>query len=517
MERIERAGSEFCAIGAPEPLCLYSEKQHFLNMINNDDTFDSVLINRISEKSKIKYEETFLHVSLILLTIMPVVFYFAIARIVCQQLEKKTFVNFVWRFIIEFVIIVVPTVLFVNVFNDYVGFVMILFGLCVLLKLYLNYKRQTFENHWYDLGGSRPYVLTLVRAIINLLTVLCILAVDFTCFPKIFRKSRTYGAGLMDVGIGLFIFAMGAVSRPPTKFAHYKRLMFTVLPLLVLGTLRTVIIIHINYSQDEHEYGQHMNAFFTLGLTKLFGGGLSGLAKHGWAHVAIGVVITIIHESSLQFFISEYVMNGDIARDTLVRANREGIFSLPGFVAIYLISIYIGQMLRVSDGLVSHKVLFNKLKAFGITSVGLWLLVIACIYSISIARVTCNLGYIAWIFAITLTMIFIAMVVFHLVLNVSWTTRDAKSPHESFTFTEPLLAATAGSRISTNILPTLVEAVNKNGLTFFLLANVLTGAINIYLEPSERYYKESIFILTMYMLISIGFVQLLYRFNIRLA
>lgn len=288
MAHIERAGSEFCAIGAPEPQCLCSKKQQFLNMIHNDIYMDSILIKQLTGKHKIPYWETFYNVLFILCTIMPVVFFFAMARIACQQLEKKTSVNFVGKFIIEYVIIVIPTVLFVNVLNDYVGYVLLVFCLYVSVTLYRNYKIETRQNHWYNLGGSRSYVLTLVRAIINLLTALCILAVDFTCFSKDFRKTRRYGAGLMDVGIGLFVFAMGAVSRPPKKTADFKRVMFTVLPLLFLGLSRTIIILHINYNQDEHEYGQHLNAFFTLGLTKLLGSSVSGLMQSGSAHVAAG-------------------------------------------------------------------------------------------------------------------------------------------------------------------------------------------------------------------------------------
>lgn len=296
MERIERAGNEFCAIGAPEPQCLCSEKQQFLNVIKNDIKMDSILIKHLIANYEIPYWETFVNVFLILWTIMPTVFFFAIARIACQQLEEKTSVNFVWKFIIEFVIIVVPTVLFVNVLNGYVVYVMIIFCLYVSVTLYINYKRKTHQNHWYNLGGSRPYVLTLVRAIINLLTALCILAVDFTCFPKAFRKTRRYGAGLMDVGIGLFVFAMGVVSRPPKENAQWKRVMITVVPLLFLGPARTLIILRLDYVQDEHEYGQHLNAFYTLGLTKLMGSLVSSLAGSGFRHVAVGVGKQYINE-----------------------------------------------------------------------------------------------------------------------------------------------------------------------------------------------------------------------------
>ncbi|XP_011201748.2 phosphatidylinositol-glycan biosynthesis class W protein [Bactrocera dorsalis] len=515
MARIERAGTEFCAIDAPEPQCLCSKKQHFLNMIHNEINMDSTLIKQLTEKYEIPYWETFYNVIFILCTIMPVVFFIAIARIAGQEWDKKKSGGVFGKFIIEFVIIVIPTVLFVNVLNKYIGYVLIVFGLYVLVTLYHNYKTKTPQNYCYNLGGGRSYILTLVRAIINLLTAICILAVDFTCFPKDFRKTRRYGAGLMDIGIGLFVFAMGAVSRPPKTPADYKRAMFIVLPLLFLGLSRTLIILHINYNQDVHEYGQHLNAFFTLGLTKLLGSSLSGLVKSGSAHVATGAAIAVMHEFCLQWYISQFVMDAHMPRDAFVPANREGIFSLPGFVVIYLISIAIGKALRVSDGRVSYKVLLNKLRTFGLASIGLWLSVISCIFTISIARVTCNLGYILWILAIALTMIFISMLVFHLVLNISWSTRASKTTDETYTSTTPFIGS--ASTPGTNVLPTLVEAVNKNGLTFFLLANVLTGFVNMFLEPSERYDNESIFILTIYMLISTGFVQLLHHFSIRLA
>ncbi|XP_017491567.1 PREDICTED: uncharacterized protein At4g17910-like [Rhagoletis zephyria] len=510
MEPLEGIGSEFCATGTTESQYLCSEKQRFLNMILNRTSYTghADIYDR-------KSWETFAHVWHILWTIAPVVYFFAIARIVGQAIEKRVPPHAVCRFLIEFVLIVVPTVLIVNVLNSYVGYVMIFLCVFSLAALYVVYAKKK-QNRTYNLGGSRPFVLTLDRATINLLTALCILAVDFEMFPKHFRKTRRYGVGLMDVGIGLFVFAMGTVSRPPTKVAHLKQTLWTVVPLLVLGLMRTLVIMLINYEQDEHEYGVHMNAFFTLGLTKLFGCLISGLVRHRFTHLIAGSALLALHEYGLQHTVSTFVMNSDIPRDTLLRANREGICSLPGFIALYLLSIYIGQCLRLEDKVLSYRVFINKLKVLGVVNIGMWLLVAGCIFTVSIARVTCNYGYVIWILAVALTMTFLFTMVFHLILNSLCSNYDRKAVNES-SEVEGLDNSTEVTTCNANTLPVLVEAVNMNGLVFFLLSNVLTGAVNIFLQPKKRSDFESLLILNSYMLITTGFVYVLHRLKIRIA
>ena len=50
------------------------------------------------------------------------------------------------------------------------------------------------------------------KAITLIGTVISILAVDFTVFPRRFCKTETYGTGLMDAGVGLFIVSNAVVS-----------------------------------------------------------------------------------------------------------------------------------------------------------------------------------------------------------------------------------------------------------------------------------------------------------------
>lgn len=206
-------------------------------------------------------------------------------------------------------------------------------------------------------------------------------------------------------------------------------------------------------------------------------------------------------------------MDPDLKRTNFFIANREGICSLPGFIALYLLSQYLGQWLQAKDVL-NFQEIKNKFKVLSITSLSLWLLVTNAIFLIGIARVTCNLGYVLWILAIAVTMCTLYLFVFDIVLD---TLRPINSDNNKLNITE--LGATSKLPIVSinSKIPLVIEAVNYNGLTFFLLANILTGCTNIFIGTDERTNLQSVFILFVYMLITTTFVFVLYRFKIRIA
>ncbi|XP_067626156.1 uncharacterized protein PIG-Wa [Eurosta solidaginis] len=517
---IERTGYVFCDYVAPELQCHCTGKQQFLCLISYVTCTDcGPPIAQMNVYDK-KQWETLENAGHTLWTITPIVFFYALARIICQIMEERfSLIKNELNFLIEFLFIVVPTVLFLSVWNEYFIYMMLASGICILIALYVVYDSYAYKR-WYIMGGHRPFVLTLNRATINLLTVVCILAVDFKSFPKHFRKTHRYGVGLMDTGIGLFVFAMGAVSRPPKTISEFWSALRPAAALLVMGILRTTAITLASYEQDELEYGRHMNAFFTLGLTKLFGSIFSGIAQNPWRHIVVGVAVLGIHELALQLHVAKFVMNPYTPRNTLISANREGIFSIPGFVALYLLSYTIGQSLRMNDTFLSYHAFMTKLKRTGIACICLWLLVFGCIFSFSIARVTCNSGYVLWILAIALTMTFFFMIVFNLIVNSLWPVRGKAAPKAD----ESQVHQHEGGLLHTksqvgreNIVPAIVDAINMNGLLFFILANLLTGLVNMCLRPKERSDVESFVILTIYMLILNLFVHVLHRFQIKIA
>jgi len=64
------------------------------------------------------------------------------------------------------------------------------------------------------------YIITQFRAFALVSTGIAILAVDFVVFPRRYCKTETYGTGLMDIGVGVFIFVNGISSAEARgKFA----------------------------------------------------------------------------------------------------------------------------------------------------------------------------------------------------------------------------------------------------------------------------------------------------------
>ena len=139
---------------------------------------------------------------------------------------------------------------------------------------------------------QRPYpsripFLSAQRTFLTLLTVVAILAVDFSAFPRRLAKVETYGVGLMDVGVGLFVYAHGVTSLEArgggtsgssvfkgwSNLAAYFGLVWKtargVLPLLVMGALRLLVVKGSGYQEHISEYGLHWNFFFTIASVRV--------------------------------------------------------------------------------------------------------------------------------------------------------------------------------------------------------------------------------------------------------
>ncbi|KAI9578428.1 uncharacterized protein At4g17910 isoform X1 [Glossina fuscipes] len=433
----------------------------------------------------------------------------AMSRIITQKMSSMLRCRHWLKFFIEFILITLPSVISVNIANAYVEY----FGcLAVVLFCALIWWKKCDQ---YVMGrefefGRRPQVFTLLRATISYLTVLCILAIDFENFPKFFRKTHRYGASLMDTGIGLFVFSMGIVSQRLQKSSQLNRLLLPVGCILTLGLLRTTVLAFIDYRQDEREYGVHWNAFFTLGFTKLIGTFLSAVAKSDGQLLALGLFVLGIHEVALQSGLQLFVMDSNISRDTFATANREGLCSLPGFVALYIVSVHFGKHFQIRETLTFSdlkKILKSLIIGICVTS----FLVVLSVTSVGIARVTCNVGYVVWILNIAAGMSFLYIVVFDLALDTLWPSSPKMAEHS-----DRDSCCILSNHMHTRV-PLIMQAVNYNGLTFFLIANLLTGAVNIYLKPEERNDAESIFILMVYMFLTTTAMFILYKFKIRIA
>ena len=189
-------------------------------------------------------------------------------------------------FLEENVTLVLPLVLAVTVFADLalaLNATLLATALTCLVFIWFQRKSMVPSPDDYTkalemkLSCRLPYISNY-RAYVVMATAIGILAVDFTVFPRRLAKTETYGTGLMDVGVGAFIFSNAIVSHDAKSRLIQNRhgiamaVLHSIrssLPLLVLGALRLVSIKSTDYQEHVSEYGVHWNFFFTLFVVKV--------------------------------------------------------------------------------------------------------------------------------------------------------------------------------------------------------------------------------------------------------
>ncbi|KAG8925734.1 Glucosaminyl phosphatidylinositol (GlcN-PI) nositol acylation protein, partial [Tulasnella sp. 417] len=195
--------------------------------------------------------------------------------------------------------------------------------------------------------------LTVYRANMMLLTVICILAVDFPVFPRMLAKCETWGVSMMDLGVGSFVFSQGLVSAIPfLKDPSYAsapvgpKLVATVkktAPVLALGLVRVLLVKGTDYPEHVTEYGVHWNFFITLALLPM-----ASVLLHPYmlrmSIPVLGLLITsahefLLHKTSLQ----RWVLSDE--RIGILGMNKEGITSFPGYLAIHILGFAIGTLI----------------------------------------------------------------------------------------------------------------------------------------------------------------------------
>lgn len=313
--------------------------------------------------------------------------------------------------------------------------------------------------------------LTVYRGGMMVITCIAILAVDFHVFPRRFAKVENWGTSVMDLGVGSFVFsgglvavrtdARGQASPSPAEAASLTKRMKTAmrasLPLLVLGFVRLAMVKGVDYAEHVTEYGVHWNFFFTLGLLPPFVALLQSFAAPKrdpellYAALALavaGAYQVVLLTTGLQ----EYVLVGDRHKYGLLGMNKEGASSFFGYLAIFLSGMGTGSYL-----LPRNPHMLKKLVLWAT----FWLLAFLATLKLGgsamgVSRRLANISYVLWVAAHNTTQILA-------VFLVERTFFGGMREKEAYK-----LAA-----------PRVLEAFNRNGLVLFLLANLLTGAVNI--------------------------------------
>lgn len=176
------------------------------------------------------------------------------------------------------------------------------------------------------------------------MTCIAILAVDFTIFPRNFGKTETFGTSVMDIGVGTFIVSSALTS----KFARTEeikgvsasvrlRKLFTFqkLVVLLLGFGRFVLLKAVNYHEHVSEYGIHWNFFMTLYFIWTTADLVHALVPR-WLILWLAMFLLAAYQFVLCTTGLTLYMFSDYREDP-ISANKEGIFSLCGYIPLYLI------------------------------------------------------------------------------------------------------------------------------------------------------------------------------------
>ncbi|KAI0292219.1 GWT1-domain-containing protein [Multifurca ochricompacta] len=374
--------------------------------------------------------------------------------------------------------------------------------------------------------------LSTYRAHLMLMTVLAILAVDFPVFPRALAKCETYGVSLMDMGVGSFVFSQGIVyAIPLLKIPAYLwppitlEMVFVLsecIPILVLGLVRAFLVKGTQYPEHITEYGVHWNFFLTLALTPVLRTYLQPLFSR-MSISLLGLLVALGHQLLLSAGFASYVLNAP--RETFISANKEGIVSLTGYLAIHLLGLSIGTLilphspsyfrrqqaaarrwhngdeyaftnLDTKQALSVHTHRENDRTATELFSYAViyWMLFGISRY-LHIGGPDVNLPYIMWVAAYNTTFLLC-----YLLLDLAFfptplakstyspvsglkVVRKAKDGRAKSTSTPPpstpMTTTTTTHGPSPMPAPPLLEAINKNALAVFLLANVATGVVNL--------------------------------------
>lgn len=331
-----------------------------------------------------------------------------------------------------------------------------------------------------------------------IVTCLAILAVDFRVFPRRFAKVENWGTSLMDMGVGSFVFSAGVVSARPIlkaqgsgKVANLGDLIYSSLrssvPLLVLGMIRLYSVKGLDYAEHVSEYGVHWNFFFTLALLPPFVAMFSAVTAGLFSTTLISLLISGLYETLLDSTnLKAYILAAP--RISLLSQNREGVFSFCGYLAIFLAGQAAGFCLflrqKGPNAQEQRKRLIVSIIAMSIIWTLLFFFTTTYKYGLGlrVSRRLANLPYVLWVSAFNCSQITVYCLVETLCFPSVYSAADEASE----------------KREIDRAAPRILKAYNRNGLAIFLLANLMTGLINMTLDTLNMRPMESLAVLFAY-------------------
>mmetsp|Transcript_15452 Transcript_15452/g.17969 ORF Transcript_15452/g.17969 Transcript_15452/m.17969 type:complete len:558 (+) Transcript_15452:112-1785(+) len=420
-----------------------------------------------------------------------------------------------------------------------------------------NEKRAiSISEHTATTNFKQKDFLSFFRSTVSYNTFVAILAVDFTIFPRSFAKTEIYGYGLMDLGAGSFCVIGGLVSKfarsssistpnsttGTSKTIHsIKKVILHSIPLLIMGFVRLITTKGLEYQEHVSEYGTHWNFFFTLLVVNI---ACTLIRSSTWKILNVPIITWLVILIAYQYLLSveqlqNYIIHAPRACTydggeytyffmdkapsllcDLFAANREGILGCIGYIVLYLASEDVGRYClwgwtnndnnmnnassRSNSCITLKQSKLHGKRLFGST-VCFWLMHWILSnnsnlgFGIPPSRRSTNATFILWTMSQNVSILLFTWMAFHL----ASTTRII-SPRN----TNGINSIATTTTFSAHTIPPIFAAVNRHGLIVFILANLMTGAVNLSMNTLEATNDEAILVIFCY-LCSIGVVALL--------
>ena len=376
----------------------------------------------------------------------------------------------------DFLILVIPCILYVTVLYDELlrKIISIILFVLLFLAIKMSFQPINGSRRFHFITCDITEVKFVCKTILNIVTAICILAVDFNAFPRELAKVEWHGTGLMGVGVGSFVF-LNSFSAPSTSHLSStgKHVYLTSIFLFVIGIVRALSIYIFDYHSHVSEYGVHWNFFLTLTVVH-FVLSVFKLIHVNYLLICI-LVVNCLMQWSFNNGLSDFILNKN-ERSNIITANIEGIVSLPGFIALAFIS-------KFSSCFFFAKMSGNAVKNQILLTAGMIVVTLICLFAFiefvePVCRPTANMGYQLWMVVYNIDMILAVLCNIFLVqyFNTYCTNGDLCY------FYGKCVSCVKGLRGNCACVFT---AIYRNQLLFFLMANILTGAINISVNTLE--------------------------------
>ncbi|XP_053310286.1 phosphatidylinositol-glycan biosynthesis class W protein [Spea bombifrons] len=447
---------------------------------------------------------------------------------------------FSWKFhlILDFFLLVLPHVLSCTVLSDYLILVpLVIAGICIVFFITVYRTRNNHTGTSLDsickyfvkvkLENQTVPSVTTLRVFINLLTAISILAVDFPIFPRRYAKTETYGTGVMDLGVGGFIFGNALVSpearlqngEPRSKLSTLRKQLLSVWPLIVLGFGRLISVKSIDYHEHVSEYGIHWNFFFTLAIVKTLASLLLAFVPAQKSWIAATIVVFCYQFLLEMVDLKNFILHGSDRKGTRVgflNANREGLFSAVGYLAIYMAGVQVGLYILKKRTLIKE---WMKLICDLMLTCLLMFMVfyVVNLYLEPASRRLANLTFCVWIVTQYLFWLCSIIICDLILAFAQYVVIGSKVPStwklwKSSYFNKKHDSSLKDSK-QENVF-CLIDAVGRNQLLFFLLSNIMTGLVNMMFDTIHSSGAFSLTVLLLYMFTNCIIIYFLHIKNV---